>query len=62
MTTINSSDATETATAMRTLLASIGTKELTCSTATRHRLQGAVIALEAVAAGGMPSFGELRSD
>jgi hypothetical protein len=41
----------EVAVSMRALLAAIDAGELSCSTAQRHRLQGAVVTLEALASG-----------
>lgn len=41
----------EVAVSMRRLLAAITAGELTCPPASRHRLEGAVVALEALAAG-----------
>lgn len=38
----------EVATSMRRLLAAINAGELTCPPASRHRLEGAVVALEAL--------------
>jgi hypothetical protein len=40
----------EVATSMRSLLAAINAGELTCPPASRHRLEGMVIALEAMSA------------
>ena len=47
-------DPVEAAKALRRLLDAIEAAELTASTATRYRLEGAVIALEALATGQVP--------
>ena len=45
-----SGDLAEVAAGLRALLAGLGSGELSCSAALRHRIEGAVLALEAVAA------------
>lgn len=49
----------EVAVSMRSLLAAIERGELSCSAAQRHRLQGAVVTLEALA--GRPENDRLRT-
>jgi hypothetical protein len=52
--------AAEVAVSMRRLLASIEAGELSCSAAQRHRLQGAVVTLEALASS--PENGRIGDD
>ncbi len=56
---LNRAEMTEAATTLRRLLADVEAGELTAPAGLTYRLQGAVIALEALATGRVPTAGEL---
>jgi hypothetical protein len=59
MTMTSITDLSEAASVLRRLVATIDAGELTASASARYRIEGAVIALEALATGRVPAPGDL---
>lgn len=64
MATVKLSDADliEALTGLNRMLDEIAAGSITCTAATRHRVEGAAVALQAVASGVVPTFRALGTD